>query len=51
MGNVVSVIIRPLALTPKSSALVITPGIPSIKKRCPLAGTISKTMVQRSPSA
>ena len=51
MGSVVSVIIRPLAFTPKSSWLVITPGNPSIKMCCPLAGTISKTTVQRSPSA
>ena len=51
MGSVVSVIIRPLAFTPKSSWLVMTPGMPSISMCCPLAGTMSKTMVQRSPSA
>ena len=51
MGSVVSVIISPLAFTPKSSWLVITPGRPSIRICCPLAGTMSKTTVQRSPSA
>ena len=51
IGNVVSVIIRPAEFTPKSSWLVITPGVPSIMKWNPCCGTISKTTVQRSPSA
>ncbi len=51
IGSVVSVIISPLAFTPKSSWLVITPGSPSISRCCPLDGTMSNTTVQRSPSA
>jgi len=47
---VVSVIIMPASLIPKSSSLTITPGRPSIKMRWPLIGLMSKMMFQRSPT-
>ena len=46
---VVSVTTRPAELMPKSSALWINPGAPSIRMREPLAGRISNMMFQRSP--
>ena len=46
---VVSVIRMPAEFTPKSSPLWISPAMPSISIWLPCAGTISKTMFQRSP--
>jgi hypothetical protein len=47
---VVSVIMIPAALTPKSSSLTITPGKPSMMKRDPAVGLMSKTIFQRVPT-
>src|SRR5262245_45934611 len=46
---VVSVIMIPLSLTPKSSMLEMTPGNPSINILWPFSGLMSKTMFQREP--
>ena len=48
---VVSAISRPAELMPKSSPLWISPGMPSIRIRLPLAGAMSNMMFQRSPEA
>ena len=47
---VVSVIIIPADVTPKSSSLAITPGRPSMRMREPASGLMSKTMFQRVPT-
>ena len=46
---VVSVMMMPAEFNPKSSPLWISPGIPSMMKRLPAEGVISKMMFQRSP--
>jgi hypothetical protein len=47
---VVSVIARPAELIPKSSPLWMSPGMPSMRMRCPAAGRMSKITFHREPS-